>query len=216
MFLLVVLATLRLGSIPGDDAARQEAIATARAALAQKQGLMDEDVVAEDAIPREWPDSSLGCAEKDRVYLPVATRGYRVVLRVGKTVHVVHVADGHAVFCKSPLAAAPGQPQAAEDALEAIAPEPELPAQKALVTQAREDLARRLSISPADVSLVKYKEVVWPDRGLGCPRPGVAYPQVPQDGVAIVFHAAGRRYDYHAGAGRAPFLCTNPETSGVR
>ena len=41
------------------------------------------------------------------------------------------------------------QPEPAEESREAASPEPEAPAQRALVAQAREDLARRLSIAPA-------------------------------------------------------------------
>ena len=38
------------------------------------------------------------------------------------------------------------------------------------------------------------------------------YPQVPQDGVLIVRRAAGRSYEYHAGASRAPFPCPEPKS----
>jgi len=214
LFLFVAIAVLGSGS--GDDAARERAIATARAALAQRGGLEAEAIEVAGAAPRQWSDASLGCPEKGKLYAQMLTRGYRVLLRVGKTVHVVHVAGAHAVVCGSPLAAAEVQPEPAEEAREAVSPEPEAPAQKALVSQAREDLARRLSVTPGDVSLVKFKEVVWPDRGFGCPRPGVVHPQVPQDGVLIVLQAAGRRYNYHSGAGRSPFLCSNPDAPGTR
>jgi hypothetical protein len=205
-----------LGSGTGDDAARERAVVTARAAIAERAGLKLESIETEGVIPREWPDASLGCPEKGKLYAQMLTKGYRVLLRVDKTVHVVHVAGAHAVICGSPLAAAAPQPEPAEEALEAAPPEPEAPAQKALVAQAREDLARRLSLAPGDVSLVKFKEVVWPDRGFGCPRPGVVHPQVPQDGLLIVLQAAGRRYNYHSGAGRSPFLCSNPDAPSTR
>jgi len=214
--LSLFVAMVVLGSGSGEDAAREQAIATARAALAEQQGLKQEQVEVEDAVAREWPDASLGCPENGKLYAQLMTRGYRVRLRVGKTVRTVHVSGSHAVVCGSPLAAAEVQPERAEEAREAVSPEPEAPAQKALVSQAREDLARRLSITPGDVSLVKFKEVVWPDRGFGCPRPGVVHPQVPQDGVLIVLQAAGRRYNYHSGAGRSPFLCSNPDAPGTR
>jgi hypothetical protein len=123
----------------------------------------------------------------------------------------VHVAGSRAVVCGPALAVAREQPRAAESARGGEASEPESPQQKALVAKAREDLARRLSLSSADVKLVTFREVVWPDRGLGCPRPGVVYPQLPQDGVLIVLEAAGQRHEYHAGAGREPFLCTSPK-----
>jgi hypothetical protein len=69
------------------------------------------------------------------------------------------------------------------------------------------DLAQRLNIDPADIGVVETRAVVWPDRSLGCPRPGMAYAQVPQDGALIRLQAQSREFAYHSGGGRAPFLC---------
>ena len=211
MLTLLVLTAV-VGLPAGDSGTRDAAIATARTALAAREGQRDApaEVVSADAM--EWRDSSLGCPEKGRFYAQALRSGYRVVLRQGQTVHVVHVSGADAVFCGKPLAAAGQQPQAVAETQEAAAPEPSEPAHKALVAQARADLARRLSLEPDAVGFVKLKEVVWPDRSLGCPRPGMEYPQVPQDGVLIVLRAAGRSYEYHAGAGRAPFPCPEPKS----
>ncbi len=207
----VAIAVALLGAHGAEDPARDEAVATARAALAQKQGVKAEALEVVAAEPVQWPDASLGCPEKGRMYLQMITPGYRVRLRAGGAIHAVHVAGTRAVVCGPALSLAKEQPGAEETARGARASEPEVPEQKALVAKAREDLARRLSLSPADVRLVKFEEVVWPDRGLGCPRPGVVYPQVPQDGVLIVLEAAGQRHQYHGGAGREPFLCASPK-----
>lgn len=80
-------------------------------------------------------------------------------------------------------------------------------AENRLVTQAKEDLAERLSIAVDQIQLVEFKAVVWPDASLGCPRPGMAYIQVPQDGALIRLKADGKVYEYHSGGARAPFLC---------
>lgn len=77
----------------------------------------------------------------------------------------------------------------------------------AVVEMARADLSRRLSVAPADVTLVEVRSVIWPDGGLGCPRPGMVYPQVQVEGLLIRLRVAGRGYDYHSGGNRAPFLC---------
>ena len=69
------------------------------------------------------------------------------------------------------------------------------------------DLARRLNIDPGEVRVVEADAIVWPDRSLGCPRPGMAYAQVPQDGALIRLQAQGHVFAYHSGGGRAPFLC---------
>lgn len=76
-----------------------------------------------------------------------------------------------------------------------------------LVRVAVDDLARRLSIGPADIQVIEARAIVWPDRSLGCPRPGLLYPQVQQDGALIRLQAQGREYAYHSGGGRPPFLC---------
>ena len=203
--LLILMAALASGD--GSAGARDDAISAARKALAAREGHEDAPAEVVSAFAVEWRDSSLGCPEKGRLYAQAIRPGYRVVLREGRTVHVVHVSGADAVVCGKPLSTAEQQPKAVVDTQEAEAPEPVAPAQKALVAQARADLAKRLSIEPAAVGFVKLKEVVWPDRSLGCPRPGMEYPQVPQDGVQILLRAAGRSYAYHAGSGRAPFLC---------
>ena len=89
-------------------------------------------------------------------------------------------------------------------------PTPPDPALRGLVDQARADLAGRLGVGAGQIEVVEARSVLWPDRGLGCPQPGMVYPQVPQDGVLIVLRAAGREYEYHGGGGRAPFLCQQP------
>src|SRR5262245_2684134 len=81
------------------------------------------------------------------------------------------------------------------------------PARAGLVEQAKADLARRQSVAVDAVSLIEIRGMVWPDRGLGCPRPGVEYPQVPVDGFLIRLGLGGRVFNYHQGRGRPPFLC---------
>lgn len=78
------------------------------------------------------------------------------------------------------------------------------------VSQAIADLAERLGVAPAEIEVVSVEAVVWPDGSLGCPQPGMLYPQVLQDGMRIRLGVAGVIYQYHSGERRAPFLCTNP------
>jgi hypothetical protein len=97
-----------------------------------------------------------------------------------------------------------------------IAPEPATPGAAPIsldqalaqaVEAAKADLARRRSIAIAAISVVDVREVSWPDPGLGCPRPGVAYKQVPVDGLLIRLKAEGRIFEYHSGGAKPPFLC---------
>jgi hypothetical protein len=76
-----------------------------------------------------------------------------------------------------------------------------------LIEKAKEDLAQRLSIAITQIEFVEAKEVVWPDASMGCPQPGMAYIQVPQDGAMIVLQVEGKAYEYHSGGNRGLFLC---------
>ena len=79
-----------------------------------------------------------------------------------------------------------------------------------LIDLAKADLAKRLSISVNEVTVLEARAVVWPDASLGCPQPGMAYIQVPHDGVLIQLTFQGKIYAYHGGGNRDPFLCEQP------
>jgi hypothetical protein len=84
------------------------------------------------------------------------------------------------------------------------------PAQERVLEQAREDLAARLSVEKGRIELVEMRRVTWPDGSLGCPRPGMAYTQMLQDGWLIRLKVGDRIYEYHSGLDSAPFLCEPP------
>lgn len=80
-----------------------------------------------------------------------------------------------------------------------------------VVEQARADLAGRLGVPEADISVVSAELVTWPDAGLGCRQKGRSYAQVLTDGSRTVLRHDGRLFAYHTGGRTAePFLCTNP------
>lgn len=84
------------------------------------------------------------------------------------------------------------------------------PIPPALVAQARlavTDLAQRLKIDPDGIGVIEARVVIWPNGSLGCPRPGMGYRQVPQEGALIRLSAQGREYAYHSGSRQQPFLC---------
>jgi hypothetical protein len=76
-----------------------------------------------------------------------------------------------------------------------------------IVDTARADLAQRLSVDVAQVSLVGAWEVTWPDGSLGCPKIGILYTQALVDGMRIRLRAGEQEYEYHSGGNRPPFLC---------
>jgi hypothetical protein len=79
------------------------------------------------------------------------------------------------------------------------------------VEQAKADLAKRLGVEAAQVTVVSSNEVTWPDGSLGCPEPGMNYTQALVPGARIILEAAGKQYHYHSGGTRPPFLCENPQ-----
>jgi len=86
--------------------------------------------------------------------------------------------------------------------------QPTLPSgMEPLVDQAKKDLAQRLSILVNQIELIRAESVTWPDASLGCPLPGMAYKQVPEDGALIILQAEGINYEYHTGGNRGLFLC---------
>lgn len=73
--------------------------------------------------------------------------------------------------------------------------------------QAIDDLAGRLAMPVERIEFLEFKSMLWPDGGLGCPRPGMVYLQVQQEGYLIRLRAGKREFDYHGGDRRGPYLC---------
>lgn len=84
---------------------------------------------------------------------------------------------------------------------------PFAPAIQTLVTQAEDDLARRLSTDPGQIAVAAVSSVDWPDGSLGCPKPGTNYTMMVVPGTRIRLKAGATVYEYHNGRDQAPFLC---------
>lgn len=82
-----------------------------------------------------------------------------------------------------------------------------------LILQAKKDLAHRLSIEVDKITLLEIRAVAWPDSSHGCPKKGVVYNQIPQNGFLIRLEVGGRKYFYHSAGTLNPFLCE--ETSNI-
>ena len=63
------------------------------------------------------------------------------------------------------------------------------------------DLAARLSVNPAAITVTVVEPIDWPDASLGCPQPGMMYAQVVTPGYRIVLEVDGKSYEYHIGGG---------------
>ncbi len=77
------------------------------------------------------------------------------------------------------------------------------------VREAVADLATRLDVDEADVTVVSVEEVTWRDGSLGCAQEGMMYTQALVDGSRIVLEVESKRYEYHQGSGRV-FYCEKP------
>jgi hypothetical protein len=110
----------------------------------------------------------------------------------------------------TPSPSAPTQ----EDEMPKDPPLPTLrsPGLQALIEKAEEDLAQRLSMEMAQISLIKAEDVVWADSSLGCPQSGTVYIQVLTSGFLIHLEAAGKVYEYHTDFNEQAILCEAPRT----
>ena len=78
---------------------------------------------------------------------------------------------------------------------------------QSLIDQATADLSRRAGLPIDDIEFLSFELKEWSDTSLGCPQPGMAYAQVPQDGYLILLGAGGQIYNYHGSGSGEPFLC---------
>jgi hypothetical protein len=81
------------------------------------------------------------------------------------------------------------------------------PGATASLAAVRRDLALRLKLSEALITLVRAETVDWPDSSLGCPQPGMMYLQVVTPGYRLVLAAGGVTAEYHTDAGGRFVVC---------
>jgi hypothetical protein len=170
------------------DASSSELEALAVKTLSEYLGSPAEGIEVVSIVPIDWPDSSIGCPRPDRSYLQVITPGHKAVLRQGGATYQVHMAGKRAFVCAQGLAGKAPK--------EALAPQLLLPLAEAQKL-ARSDLAHRLRVPVAEISLGESKEVVWQDGSLGCPEPGQTYKTNPTRGYVVNLDYHGRVYTYH-------------------
>ena len=78
------------------------------------------------------------------------------------------------------------------------------------VQKAIDDLADQLGVNAAAVQAGPLEQVTWSDGSLGCPEPGMSYPEVLTDGYRVLLIVDGEEYAYHAGAEQEFFYCADP------
>lgn len=70
---------------------------------------------------------------------------------------------------------------------------------EATLAAMRADAAIRAGVTADQVSIETSQAVTWPDASLGCPLPGLSYPQVLVPGWRVQLRAGGKVIDYHLG-----------------
>ncbi|MFQ5854746.1 MAG: hypothetical protein ACE5LU_03765 [Anaerolineae bacterium] len=169
--------------------AAKPAVMAARRDLASRANVEVEAVQVVEFEAVEWSDSSLGCPEPGKMYLQVITPGYRVVLQAAGQTYEYHTSRGNrAVLCQK------GSSSQKQRLLE----------MRDVVERARDDLAQRLGIEPAAISVAAAVPVSELDQPAVCPEanqlaaPGVEY--------QLVLQAEGMTYIYR-GRGETVVLC---------
>lgn len=191
--LITIFGSAPVNGNAGESAAAEDAIARAKATLETTLGIPAGSVRFARATAAEWSDTSLGCPEKGMVYQPVVTSGHAVLLEVDKRIYTVHVAGSAAVIC-DPAGKPRQDPHSAR--MERAAKPLDL---------ARQELAARLNVQAAEITLVAMRRASWPDASLGCPRRGEQYAQVVTSGFVIELAHGDEVYIYHASPDRAVF-----------
>jgi hypothetical protein len=90
---------------------------------------------------------------------------------------------------------------------------PSTPPVEKFVALSKKDLASRLGIEADKINLVKSTEMIWLNAALGCPRPGVFYPQGRVPGFQIWLEVEGSEYVYNTDFNGTVILCPelNPD-----
>lgn len=138
-------------------------------------------VVSHEVV--DWPDTSLGAPRPGYMYAQVITPGFKVVLRHGDKCYEYHTDMNRRVVLASSRAEAPAAGQ-----------QPVPAAARACIA----DLAKRLNIKPAEISVVKIEPARFLDGSLGLPRPGMVYTKAITSGYRLTLKAGLAEYLYAA------------------
>jgi uncharacterized protein YceK len=105
------------------------------------------------------------------------------------------------------IAPAPSSTASAPGSTEAT-PVMDLPS--AVLDPVMAEVQRLAGVPMAGIRIQIATPVTFPDGGLGCPVPGIEYPQVQVDGYRIVAEAGGQTYDYRGTAPGKFRRCLSP------
>ena len=157
-----------------------EAVQAARQALAAKLNMDAKDIVVTLFTVQDWPNSCLGAAAPGEMCLQVITRGYQVNMQAGGQVYIYHTDEtGKSMR------------------LEGDQQQPANPEEPPAIAAARRAIASQLGLADANVKLLKYEAMNWPDSCLGAPAAGENCLQVITPGFKVILGAGNRQYEVH-------------------
>ena len=75
-------------------------------------------------------------------------------------------------------------------------------------------VATQTGLAPDQFNVISLDAVNFSDASLGCPQPGMAYPQVITPGYRVLVEGDGRNFDVRV-SGKRGRICDNPRSNGV-
>ena len=166
------------------DSVKQQAELRAREKLAEYLKIATDAITVIGSEPRTWSDSSMGCGKPGTMALTVMTEGYAVALSAQGSEHHVHVSGNNAIVCDK------ARNRTARNAVNARGLD-------VMMERARQDLAQRLGVEPAQIRLAGMEPQRWNDSALGCPQQGESVQAGDVDGFKLSLQHSGRIYTYH-------------------
>jgi hypothetical protein len=76
-----------------------------------------------------------------------------------------------------------------------------------LITAIARDLNTQADVPLDEISFISAEPMTWPNGGLGCPDPAMAYTEVMVEGLLITMAAGNREFQYHTGGLERFVLC---------
>jgi hypothetical protein len=176
--------------------------------LAQRLSIAVTQIDLVEAKNVVWPDASLGCPQPGMMYAQVQTLGFSVWLEAQGQMFEYHTDTGRfVVLCEEESASNVVPSNVPTILSEDIVTTPVNGDLERLIDIAKEDLARRLEITPDEIEVVHIEKAEWPDTSLGCAEPSLARRPVTIPGYRIILITNGWEYVYHTGKESGVVYC---------
>ncbi len=166
--------------------------------LAQRLKSDPQLVTIIEAQPVTWSDASLGCPQPGTIYTQNITPGLRVILAAAGKQYEYHTDISHSVvLCEKDNTSTVVSPSTPIILGEETILTPVSGNLASLVDTSKEDLARRLEITPDEIEVLHIEKAEWSDTSLGCAKPGLTRRFIAIPGYRIILSANGLNHAYH-------------------